>query len=405
MKADIIIPCYNQLEYTKRCLWALAAHTDELCEWFIIDNGSTDGTAEYLSEFEDEDIGIHIITNDANLGFARAVNMGILAGDSPYVVLLNNDTEVPQGWLTVLIEAMEADPRIGAMGVLSTAKMQETWEGRFNPRGVRVFAQYRLGQLPYSCVILRREAIDDVGLLDEGFFLYGEDDDYNIRLIRAGWSLALHTDITVKHEHGATSTPAGLQHYRKAAMERIREKWGGPERIDANDEPDSRRSKAHRRRYEYAASLLNSGDTVLDAACGMGYGSAIMAKACQSVLGLDYNREALITADAEYGGKRVTFERMDLEKAVSLPRRDVVVSFETIEHLAYPRDFAELCKAAARRLIVLSLPYQDVGSGWHKHPFFTEQQIRELFEDEDWEMVEAFRQAEGPYGVYRFERR
>jgi len=73
--------------------------------------------------------------------------------------------------------------------------------------------------------------------------------------------------------------------------------------------------------------------------------------------------------------------------------------------LADPKHFAELCKAAARRLIVLSSPLEDVQSGWHKYPFFTEQQIRELFEDEDWQMVEVLRQAEGPYGVYRFERR
>ena len=64
-----------------------------------------------------------------------------------------------------------------------------------------------------------------------------------------------------------------------------------------------------------------------------------------------------------------------------------------------------LCKAAARRFIMLSAPLEDVQSGWHKHAYFTEQQIRELFEDGDWQMVEALRQAEGPYGVYRFERR
>lgn len=80
--------------------------------------------------------------------------------------------------------------------------------------------------MPYSCVILRRRAIDDVGLLDEEFFLYGEDDDYNIRLIRAGWSLAIHTDVTVKHEHGVTSNAMNLQHYRKAAVRQLREKWG-----------------------------------------------------------------------------------------------------------------------------------------------------------------------------------
>jgi len=411
-KADIIIPVHNCLEHTRRCLWSIEAHTVAPYRLIIVDNHSTDGTADYLWGLE-HDLGLRIITNAVNEGFARAVNQGIQAGDSPYVVLLNNDVEVPQGWLGILIEAMEADPRIGAMGVLSTAKTQATWEGRFEKAGVRLGVAYHLGQLPYSCAILRREAIDDVGLLDEEFFLYGEDDDYNLRLRRAGWSLAIHTDVIVKHEHGATSKAAGLQHYRKAAMRRIMEKWGGPsassgqgpEWIDPADDPGSRRSKAHLARYEYARSLLRKDDTVLDVACGAGYGSAMMAEVCRQVQGFDHNFEARMRARSKYTHGNCSFDWLDLEKATALPTYDVVVNFETIEHLADPEHFAGLCKAAARRLIVLSTPYQDVGSGWHKHPFFTEAQVRGLFEDENWEMVEAFRQAEGPYGVYRFERR
>ena len=228
-KADIIIPVYNNLAYTQKCLWAIEAHTVAPYQLTVVDNGSTDGTDEFLDRFVLILMGRghKLITCKTNLGFARAVNLGIRAsGPAPYVVLLNNDVEVYHGWLTTLIEAMEANPRIGAMGVLSTAKTQATYEGRFYPCGAQVFAQYKLGQLPYSCVILRRRAIDDVGLLDEEFFLYGEDDDLNIRLMQAGWKLAIHTGITVKHAHGATSKAAGLQHYRKAAMERILMKWG-----------------------------------------------------------------------------------------------------------------------------------------------------------------------------------
>lgn len=240
MKVDIIIPAYNNLAYTQKALWSIEAHTAAPYGLIIVDNGSTDGTSEYLWGLKliydslpialQKKAGLHIITNETNLGFARAVNQGIKAGEAPYVVLLNNDVEVPQGWLETLIQAMEANLRIGVMGVLSTAKTQATWEGRFwdarfGREGVRIIAGYFLGQLPYSCVILRRQALDDVGLLDEEFFLYGEDDDLNIRLIKAGWKLALHTDVTVKHEHGATSTPGGFQHYRKAAMARITTKW------------------------------------------------------------------------------------------------------------------------------------------------------------------------------------
>ena len=130
-----------------------------------------------------------------------------------------------------------------------------------------------------------------------------------------------------------------------------------------------------------------------------------MGEVCKQVHGFDHNFEALLRARGQSANGKCSFGWLDLEKATALPRRDVVVSFETIEHLADPGRFAELCKAAARRLIVLSSPYQDVGSGWHKHLLFTKQQIQDLFEDDDWQMVEAFQQAEGPYGVYRLERR
>lgn len=230
MKADIIIPVRNQLAFTQKCLWSIEAHTVAPYQLTVVDNGSTDGTADYLWGLERE-MSLRIITNDANLGFARAVNQGIEAGEGPYIVLLNNDVKVPQGWLETLIEAMESDERIGAMGVLSTAKTQGTWEGKFEDTGVKILTKYKLGALPYCCVILRRKALDDVGLLDEEFFLYGEDDDLNLRLMQAGWKLAIHTSIIVKHAHGATSKAEGLQHYRKAAFERIMEKWGPKHRL------------------------------------------------------------------------------------------------------------------------------------------------------------------------------
>ena len=419
MKADIIIPCYNQLEYTKRCLWSIEAHTVAPYQLIVVDNRSTDGTDAYLwsvaaGHESVGDVPVKVITNSCNEGFARAVNLGLVMSDAPYVILLNNDVEVPAGWLETLIQAMEANPHIGAMGVLSTSQTQATWEGHFYSCGVQVIENYRLGQLPYSCAILRRKAIDQVGLLDEEFFLYGEDDDYNIRLIRAGWSLAIHTGVTVKHEHGATSTPGGFQHYRKAAMKRIVEKWGGPsagsgqgpEWIDPADDPESRRSKAHLWRYEYARQFLRPDDVVLDVACGAGYGSQMMAEVCRAVHGVDRNQEALAVARTRYHTwKKTYYACVDLERIGRLPAYDVAVSFETIEHLADPQRFADLLKESAGRLIVLSTPCQDMYSPYHKHKYFTEEQVRVMFENGDWQMVDAMRQEHGLYGVYVLERR
>jgi glycosyltransferase involved in cell wall biosynthesis len=102
--SSIIIPCWNQREFTQFCLQALFHHTRSPWELIVVDNGSTDGTAEYLAGVRDAAaIPVTLITNARNAGFPSAVNQGLQVARGEYLVLLNNDAVVTDGWLDQLI--------------------------------------------------------------------------------------------------------------------------------------------------------------------------------------------------------------------------------------------------------------------------------------------------------------
>lgn len=112
---SVIIPCYNRLDLTKRCLAALAAATDDVeIELVLIDNGSTDGTTDYLRSIAGPKCQVHI--NDANLNFAGACNQGLTLAHAPYTLLLNNDTEVTPGFLTPLLSVLRTQHDVGIVG-------------------------------------------------------------------------------------------------------------------------------------------------------------------------------------------------------------------------------------------------------------------------------------------------
>jgi glycosyltransferase involved in cell wall biosynthesis len=102
--ASIIIPCWNQLEFTRQCIAALLRHTHGPWELIIIDNGSTDGTAAYLANLRDAaPLPVTLISNTRNLGFPAAINQGLRCARGDYLVLLNNDVVVTEGWLNQLV--------------------------------------------------------------------------------------------------------------------------------------------------------------------------------------------------------------------------------------------------------------------------------------------------------------
>ncbi len=101
---SIIVPCCNQVTFTRLCVAALVRHTRPDWELIAVDNGSTDGTGLYLAGVRDAaTVPVKIVTNSQNLGFPRAINQGLEAARGEYLVLLNNDAVVTDGWLDQLI--------------------------------------------------------------------------------------------------------------------------------------------------------------------------------------------------------------------------------------------------------------------------------------------------------------
>jgi glycosyltransferase involved in cell wall biosynthesis len=104
VRASVVIPCWNQLEFTRKCLAALFRRTGPSWELIVVNNGSTDGTADYLAGVQDvSPVPVTVIANSTNRGFPAAINQGLQYARGEYLVLLNNDVVVTEGWLQQLI--------------------------------------------------------------------------------------------------------------------------------------------------------------------------------------------------------------------------------------------------------------------------------------------------------------
>ena len=214
MTLSVVIVNYNVKFYLEQCLESVRRASKDLrVETFVVDNLSTDGSVEYLSERFPE---VTFIKNIENVGFARANNQAIRQSKGRYVLLLNPDTIVGEDTLVSMVEFLETHPEAGAAG----AYMLNA-DGTFAPesrRGLptpfvafckmmgltklfpksRLLGRYYMGYLNANevneieaisgaCMMLRREALDKVGLLDEDFFMYGEDIDLSYRVLKGGY--------------------------------------------------------------------------------------------------------------------------------------------------------------------------------------------------------------------------
>jgi GT2 family glycosyltransferase len=237
----ILVLTWNGLADTRRCLDSLRRLTAfDPYEVLVVDNGSTDGTPEYV-----ERLGwARLIRNADNLGFVRGNNIGIRHSDpGSDVVLLNNDIEITQAdWLARLQEAAHSDPTIGVVGCrqvlpgglllhAGTYMPVETLHGQqIGSLEVDVHQYQRTRDVQgivFACVYLKRAVLDRVGLLDEDYVSYFEDSDYCLKAQAAGFRVVCCGAVTLIHnEHGATrANAADLSSLLEDSRRVFRRKW------------------------------------------------------------------------------------------------------------------------------------------------------------------------------------
>ena len=128
---SIIIPCWNEIEFTQQCIAALKGHTRPAWELIVVDNGSTDGTGTYLAGVRDMSTGpVTVVSNATNVGFPAAINQGLRLARGEYLVMLNNDVVVTDGWLDQLIALVNAKTSVGAVpGSAGSTPLAPPWQG------------------------------------------------------------------------------------------------------------------------------------------------------------------------------------------------------------------------------------------------------------------------------------
>lgn len=238
----VVVVNHNAGAYLERCLATVMASIGGMeVDVVVVDNASSDGSARVAVAAHPE---VRLIEEAENRGFAAGVNIGIRATDSPFVFVLNPDAEIWEGTLDGFAKFARERPRAGAIGPLirnSDGTPYPTGRdvpsigtavghallGPFLPRN-RFSRRYRIDDwdrvserevdwVSGSAFLLRREALDQIGLLDEGFFLYAEEVDLFKRLRDAEWQVLFTPELEVVHE-GAVSTGRSrrmhLQHSR-----------------------------------------------------------------------------------------------------------------------------------------------------------------------------------------------
>ncbi len=231
---SIIIVSFNARADLERCLESLQAHPASASHHIVVvDNGSSDGSADAALAR-----GVQVIETGANLGFARANNIGMRASKGRNILLLNSDTVVPPGAIDGLLAELERDAGIAIVGprlVGADGRAELSFGPMIGP--LNEFRQKRLARsggveqltrqrqhpdwVSGACLLVRRADADAVGGLDERFFMYTEDVDFCAAIRAQGRGILFTPDVEVVHLRGrsaAAAPQATREHYRRSQL-------------------------------------------------------------------------------------------------------------------------------------------------------------------------------------------
>ena len=244
LRCTIVIPLFNKVEYTERCLEHIVRNTpDDLYEVVLVDNGSADATGDLLAMLDGD---VTIIRNPENLGFSRACNQGAAAARTELILFLNNDTEPQPGWLEPMLQVVQREPGVGVVGSRLLFP-----DGTLQHAGVFVVEDYT-GAVPFYAVhrfyqeppdlpqanvcedlqvvtgasmLVRRSAFYAAGGFDEGYWNGSEDVDLCFKIRELGWRVVYEpASLLIHHE-----SVSGPERFRKADenIARLVKKWAG----------------------------------------------------------------------------------------------------------------------------------------------------------------------------------
>lgn len=247
---SVVIVSFNTRPMTLACLGSLFEWTRGIrFEVFVVDNGSSDGSPQMIRHTFPQ---VTLIEQQTNVGFARACNAALVRARGRYIMLLNSDTLLIEDALTALVHALDAHPQVGAVGPrmlyadgrtqpYSATRAKTLWGTlaqyciprratrtlhfgkRLTPRpGVTSPVLYETESISGAAMMVRREILRTVGLLDESFFLYCEDADWVERIRHAGYVIACAPEARLIHYHGASSRQDEIRREVEAVRSNIR---------------------------------------------------------------------------------------------------------------------------------------------------------------------------------------
>ncbi len=236
MDLSVIVVNWNTRDLLSACLTSLFAHPPAgLFEIWVVDNASHDGSAALVRQ---QFPTVHLIENSANLGFAAANNQAIRASTGRHVLLFNSDALAQPGALSAMLRFLDEHPAVGALGpqlvnrdgsfqasyarfptLLSELSLltglARWWLGPYapSPRPVPGEQPHAVDWVAGAALLVRRAAIEQVGLMDEGYFLYSEETDWCWRLGRGGFPVWYLPQVQIIHQAGASSQQQSARSY------------------------------------------------------------------------------------------------------------------------------------------------------------------------------------------------
>lgn len=337
---SIIVVAHNHLEDTQKCIASIWRNTEE-CQYeiIVVDNASIDGTANWLVEQST----IKIIHNEKNMGFSKACNQGFELAIGNEIVLLHNDVILSKSWLSRLRAALYKHSNIAAVGPTiynsdwyqnSDLEIKYGSLEEMESLAVEVAKQKNNGLkqvmiLEDFCLLIKREAIDQIGFFDEQFSpRYYEDADYSVRLIKAGYFLGIAENVLVHHMHGLTMKEFGVEREKKydENLKKFELKWGFSPRY----------SCGVREELLELMDFNKENLTILDIGCACGGNlMRIREKNVQADLyGVELNENS-----AKFANLFGSVENHNIEEPLEFPWRvkfDYIIMADLVEHLYDP---------------------------------------------------------------------